>query len=111
MVDKIEKTDEVSVPMERSKFAEIRSKVAYIQELLDDLEVKIKEAELADDINRKVEVSESVLLVGTTVTDVDEYDKYAVDNCKEISACQAWTPVLCVVGIAALVISLVFLAT
>jgi len=58
MTDKIENSTKVSIPMERSKFTEIKNKIAYIQDLLDSLQDAVKEAELTDNINRKVEVSE-----------------------------------------------------
>ena len=110
MTDKIENSTKVSIPMERSKLTEIKNKIDYIQDLLDSFQDAVREAELTDNINRKVEVSESARLVGTAVTDVDEYERYAIENCKETTACQAWMPVICVIGIAGLLISLIFLA-
>ena len=107
MIDIVEKPHGTEL-MERNKFAEIRNKLTYIQKCLDNLHEEIKEAELADDINRKVEVDESVLLVGTAVSDIEHCDGYEVE---EMTSCRVWIPVLCVIGISALIISLMYIAS
>jgi hypothetical protein len=104
MTDIVEKPHGTEL-MERNKFAEIRNKLTYIQKCLDNLHEEIKEAELADDINRKVEVDESVLLVGTAVSDVEHCDGYEVEE----MPCRRWSVVI-VIGITALIISLTYIA-
>lgn len=60
--------------MKENKFTEIRNRTAYIHNLLDELEVVIKEAELTDDINTKREAGEEIRMVDATVNDLEEYE-------------------------------------
>lgn len=83
--------------MKPNKFTEIKNRLAYIQDLLDEAVEIIKEAELSENINRGVEVSTSVLLAGGTASDLDEYEGYCMENTRK--CWKAFFPAICVVGI------------
>ena len=89
--------------MKRSKFTELRSRVEYIQRYLDELHEIIKEEELTDNINTKEVGDDTVLLGGSTVNDMDEYEEYSI--CENNKSCIK----LKVVGITALIVIVVYI--